>query len=49
MKQENGDTYAEEKLRKRAEQVSGVKILYQHEQAREFYEQDKQSEGAGDA
>lgn len=44
MKKENGDTYAEEKLRKRAEQVSGVKIRYQHEQAREFYEQDKKGE-----
>lgn len=31
MKKENGDAYAEEKLRQRAEQVSGVKIQYQHE------------------
>jgi len=31
MKKENGDAYAEEKLRQRAEQVSGIKIQYQHE------------------
>lgn len=37
MKAENGDAYAEEKLRQRAEQVSGVKIQYQHEAAREIW------------
>lgn len=31
MKKNNGDAYAEEKLRQRAEQVSGIKIQYQHE------------------
>lgn len=31
IKKENGDAYAEEKLRQRAEQVSGIKIQYQHE------------------
>lgn len=31
MKKENGDEFAEEKLRQRAEQVSGIKIQYQHE------------------
>ena len=31
MKKDNGDAYAEEKLRQRAEQVSGIKIQYQHE------------------
>jgi hypothetical protein len=31
MKKDNGDAYAEEKLRQRAEQVSGIKIRYQHE------------------
>lgn len=31
MKKENGDAYAEEKLRERAEKVSGIKIQYQHE------------------
>ncbi len=37
MKQEHGDAYAEEKLRHRAEQVSGIKIQYQHEQEREAW------------
>lgn len=36
MKEQNGDAYAEEKLRQRAEQVSGIKIRYQHEQEREM-------------
>lgn len=36
LKQEHGDAYAEEKLRQRAEQVSGIKIRYQHEQEREL-------------
>ena len=31
MKKENGDAYAEEKLRQRASQVSGINIQYQHE------------------
>lgn len=31
LKAENGDTYAEEKLRQRASQVSGIEIKYQHE------------------
>lgn len=31
MKEENGDAYAEEKLRQRASQVSGIDIQYQHE------------------
>lgn len=31
MKKDNGDEFAEEKLRQRAEQVSGIKIQYQHE------------------
>ncbi len=35
LKEQNGDAYAEEKLRQRAEQVSGIKIRYQHEQERE--------------
>lgn len=37
MKEQNGDAYAEEKLRQRAEQVSGIKIQYQHEQEREAW------------
>lgn len=31
LKKEHGDAYAEEKLRERAEKVSGIKIQYQHE------------------
>lgn len=31
MKKENGDAYAEEKLRQRASQVSDIEIKYQHE------------------
>ena len=46
MKKENGDAYAEEKLRERAEQVSGVKIRYQHEAEREAWEK-MQAKGAG--
>ena len=41
LKQEHGDAYAEEKLRQRAEQVSGIKIRYQHEQEREAMEKMK--------
>lgn len=41
MKKEHGDDYAEEKLRQRAEQVSGVKIRYQHEAEREAWEEMK--------
>lgn len=41
MKEQNGDAYAEEKLRQRAEQVSGIKIRYQHEQERELMEKMK--------
>lgn len=41
MKEQNGDAYAEEKLRQRAEQVSGIKIRYQHEQEREMMEKMK--------
>lgn len=44
MKKEHGDAYAEEKLRQRAEQVSGVPILYQHEVERMAYEKMKAAE-----
>lgn len=44
MKKEHGDTYAEEKLRQRAEQVSGVKIQYQHEAARQVWADWKEEE-----
>lgn len=44
IKRENGDAYAEEKLRERAEQVSGVKIQYQHEAEREAWEKMKAKE-----
>lgn len=44
MKEQNGDAYAEEKLRQRAEQVSGIKIRYQHEQERELMEKMKGQE-----
>lgn len=47
MKKENGDSYAEEKLRQRAEQVSGVKIQYQHEAERAAWEKLKAKENAG--
>lgn len=47
MKAENGDTYAEEKLRKRAEQVSGIKILYQHEAEREAWLKMRAERGEG--
>lgn len=42
MKKENGDAYAEEKLRQRAEQVSGIKVRYQHESERAAYAAKKQ-------
>ena len=48
MKKENGDAYAEEKLRERAEQVSGVKIQYQHEAEREAWEKMKAAGTDGD-
>lgn len=41
MRKEHGDDYAEEKLRQRAEKVSGVKIRYQHEAEREAWEEMK--------
>ena len=41
MRKEHGDDYAEEKLRQRAEKVSGVKIRYQHEVEREAWEEMK--------
>ena len=49
MKAEHGDTYAEEKLRQRAEQVSGVEILYQHEAERRAYEKLKSAEASHEA
>lgn len=49
MKKEHGDAYAEEKLRQRAEQVSGVEILYQHEAERRAYEKLKAAEAANEA
>ena len=45
MKKENGDEYAEEKLRERAEKVSGIKIRYQHEAEREAWEKFKAQNG----
>lgn len=45
MKQRNGDEYAEEKLRERAEKVSGIKIRYQHEAEREAWEKFKAQNG----
>lgn len=50
MKKENGDAYAEEKLRQRAEQVSGIEIRYQHEAERAAWEELKkrgEQEGQG--
>ena len=44
MRLEHGYDFAEEKLRQRAEQVSGVKIKYQHEAEREAWEQLKAKE-----
>ena len=41
MRKDHGDDYAEEKLRQRAEKVSGVKIRYQHEAEREAWEEMK--------
>ena len=49
MKKEHGDAYAEEKLRQRAEQVSGVEILYQHEAERRAYEKLKSAEAPHEA
>ncbi len=46
MRAENGYEYAEEKLRQRAEQVSGVKIQYQHEAERAAWEQ-MMTQGSG--
>lgn len=44
MKAEHGDDYAEEKLRQRAEKVSGITIRYQHEAERDTYLQMKAHE-----
>lgn len=41
MKQENGDEYAYEKLRRRAEQVSGIQIEYLYEKELEDYRREK--------
>ena len=41
IRKEHGYEYAEEKLRQRAEKVSGVKIRYQHEAEREAWEKMK--------
>lgn len=49
MKQKHGDAYAEEKLRERAEKVSGVKIRYQHEAEREAWEKMKNEGEDADA
>lgn len=49
MKKEHGDAYAEEKLRQRAQKVSGIEILYQHEAERRAYEQMKAAEAAHEA
>lgn len=38
MKANNGDEYAEEKLRQRASQVSGINMRYQHEAEKETWE-----------
>ena len=43
----NGDEYAEEKLRQRASQVSGVQVKYQHEAEKETWKQ-MQKEKDGD-
>ena len=48
MKKENGDEYAEEKLRERAEKVSGIKIQYQHEAEREAWEKFKAQRDGGE-
>lgn len=49
MKKQNGDDYAEEKLRERAEKVSGIKIRYQHEAEREAWEKFKAQSDDGNA
>lgn len=41
MKRENGDEYAYEKLRRRAEQVSGIQIEYLYEKELEDYRREK--------
>ena len=48
MKQEHGDAYAEEKLRERAEKVSGIKLYYQHETERKAWEQFKEEQKEGE-
>ena len=48
MKKKHGDAYAEEKLRERAHQVSGVEIFYQHEAERKAWEQFKAEQGTGE-
>ena len=48
MKQKHGDAYAEEKLRERAQKVSGVEILYQHEAERKAWEQFKEEQKEGE-
>lgn len=47
MKKKNGNEYAEEKLRQRASQVSGVQVKYQHEAEKETWKQ-MQKEKDGD-
>mgnify|MGYP006967154402 FL=1 len=49
MRKEHGDDYAEEKLRHRAEQVSGIKIRYQHEAERDAWEKMKDEGESDDA
>lgn len=41
MKEQNGDAYAEEKLRQRASQVSGINVRYTHEAEMETWEKMK--------
>ena len=48
MHKENGYEYAEEKLRQRASQVSGVEIHYQHEMEIEAYKKMITGKEAGD-
>ncbi len=38
LKEKHGDTYAEEKLRQRASQVSGINVRYTHEAEMEAWE-----------
>lgn len=47
MKFKHGDDYAEEKLRERASQVSGLHVRYQHEAEREAMERIKESRSDG--